>query len=57
MKECTGVSLKINPGFTFDTSSSSNSGTNQCDSDGEEDRKKKVKTPRKKSLQFKWLFI
>ena len=27
MTECRGVSPKIKPGFTFDTSSSSNSGT------------------------------
>ena len=36
MTECMGVSLKIKPGFTFDTTSSSTSGTNQGESDGEE---------------------
>ena len=57
MTECIGVSPKMKPGFTFDTSSASNSGTNQCDSDGEEGdtdgeeerkKKEKVKMSRKK---------
>ena len=30
-----GSSPKISPGFTFDTSSSSSSGTNQCDRGGD----------------------
>ena len=30
-----GSSPKISPGFTFNTSSSSSSGTNQCDRDGD----------------------
>lgn len=33
MTECMGSSPKINPGFTFDTSSSGSSGASQCDND------------------------
>ena len=35
MSDCMGSSPKISPGFTFDTSSSSSSGTNQCDRGGD----------------------
>ena len=62
MSECMGSSPKISPGFTFDTSSSSSSGTNQCDRDNSEDlsyesgesedeterKKKKAKPPTRK---------
>ena len=55
MTRCIGVSPKMKHGFTFNTSLSSNSGTNQChshgkvgDTDGEEERKKKGKMARKK---------
>ena len=37
MSVCMGSSPKISPGFTFDTSSSSSSGTNQCVRDNSED--------------------
>ena len=46
--ESMGVSPKIKPSFTFDSTSSSTSGTNQCDSDCEEARKKRLKMPRRK---------
>ena len=64
MSECMGSSPKVSPGFTFDTSSSSSSGTNQCDRDNSEDlsdesgddesedkterKKKKAKPPTRK---------
>lgn len=61
MTECMGSSPKINPGFTFDTSSSGSSGASQCDNDNQspdpsdescdEDgpsRKKKAKMPTRK---------
>ena len=55
MTECKGVSPKIKPGFIFDMSSPSNSGTLMARKRGRK-RKSKSSTGGKKWKQRNWLY-